>query len=767
MRPTSDQLIAACPQVDRSFIDQHLRRLGDAYFAQFSLNQIAAHITALSHLSPDEPVQVIVHIDLPGQAELTVLCRDYPGVFSLITGTLAGIGLSIETGNVFTYRKLKSTPHRRPNRWLSPIAARRRRTAKPSASDPPAPHRHIIDHFTGVWVTRESPHTFAQRLTEELKRTIGKLETDPMFGGAQALHRTNEMVTRRLRKLTAEKYPLLYPVELDIRSGSDGLTHMRIIAQDTPAFLYSLSNALAMMGMSIEAVGALTHRGMIEDDIGFVDRNGHAVTDPRTLNRVRLVVLLTKQFTYHLGKAPDPYTALSRFERIVEDVLTEDDTQQWMAMLSEPGSMRKLARLLGASDYLWEDFIRVQYRALLPILQGDRESVSVSHDSQSITQRLTAELARAATPSEKKKALNRFKDEEVFLIDLDQILQNPQDFRAFSGKLTALADAVVTAAATLAYEHIADQHGRPIDAATAKPCPWTVCGLGKLGGEALGYASDIELLFLYDGSGQTDGRDAIHVGEFFNLLAREVGQIIQAKQEGIFRVDLRVRPYGKNAPLAVSLETMRKYYGPGGDGLAWERLALVRLRPICGDESFGQCVSDLRDALVYSAQPLALDELWQMRRLQWQQKKRATGEFNAKYSPGGLVDVEYAVQILQVTGGHEHVALRTPRIHQALAALVEANLLEGDDTIMLGNAYRFMRELINGLRMLRGSAKDLFVPEADEPAYVYLSRRLGYEGPEAAGALTADLAYHANAVKQFIVHCFGAEALADRTSDKI
>jgi glutamate-ammonia-ligase adenylyltransferase len=754
MKPTADQLRRRCPDVEPALIDQHLARLEDAYFQQFDLARIASHIQGLARLSTESPVQVQMSAGQGGRVELTVLSHDHPGVFSLITGTLAGLGFGIEQGLVFTYGRAE-------DRAQAPASTRRRfGLPRRRGHAGRTRRRRIIDHFRGALHGDVDIDTFTQRFSEELTRAIGRMEADPKAGPADARHRTNEMVTQRLSRLEIEQFPVLYPVELDIREADDGRTHLRIKAQDTPAFLYSLSNALAMMGMSIETVRADTSRGMVEDDIGFVDQRGRPVNDQATLDRVRLVVLLTKQFTYYLDKSPDPYTALSRFEQMVEDLLRRDDPQAWTDMLSDPTTMQRLARLLGASDYLWEDFIRMQYEALLPILRQRLDEASFAHDRDSLDRRLADELDHASTPSARRKALNRFKDQEVYLIDLEQILNPELDFREFSRKLTALAEAVIGAAAGQAYAALVSEHGRPLNVA-GHECPWSICGLGKLGGEALGYASDVELLFVYEGSGQTDGQHTIHTGEFFNLLAREVSHWIEAKQEGIFRVDLRVRPYGKNAPLATSMETMRRYYADDGDAMEWERMALVRLRPVAGDADYGRTIEKLRDELIYCNRRWKLDELWDMRRRQWQQKKDARGLFNAKYAPGALVDVEYAVQTLQVANGHDHPDLRTPRIHQALAALTAAKVIDADDARALATSYRFMRQLINGLRMLRGSAKDLFVPPTDDPALVYLARRMNYEGDDAAEQLLADIDRHARMTRRFVARCFGPEALPE------
>jgi glutamate-ammonia-ligase adenylyltransferase len=764
MKRDVDQLRRAAPGVDERVIAHHVERLEDAYFERFEEAEVAEHLRCLSRLSGSHPVEVLVAAGEAEHVACTVVALDYPSEFSLITGVLAGLGFSIATGDVFTYSPASESASSGGSaggggRW------RRRR----SASIDPMRRRRIIDHFVGELDGDVTVEQFEARLREELAEVIGLLESDPRQGLAAARHRVNEMVTQRLSRLSRSELPRLYPIQIDIGVPREKRTYLRITAQDTPAFLYALSNALSLMGMSIERVRINTVGERVEDEIGFVDRRGEPVTDPDTLDRVRLVVLLTKQFTYYLDKSPDPYTALSRFEQMVDDLLRREQGVDWLELLSDPRSMQNLARLLGASDYLWEDFIRLQYEALRPILEPELAGESaIGPPTETVGERLRAAIEAAATPSEKRKALNRFKDAEVFRIDLDHILRPEVDFRELARRLTALAEAVVEAAAGLAYDRLVEQYGEPRLESGAR-AKWAVFGLGKLGGAALGYASDIELLFVYEGPGMTEtpgGGQTIANGEFFNLLAREVNGSIEAKQEGIFRVDLRLRPYGKNAPLAVSRETFEKYYDPAGDSHSFERLALVRMRAVAGDAAFGQQVCDLRDALVYEREgAIDLEELWEMRRMQWQQK-RSGAAFNAKYAPGALADVEYAAQILQVRYGGKHRALRTPRVHEALAALREAGVLGGDEAQTLERCYDFMRVLINGLRMLRGSAQDLDVPAAESSGFRYLARRMGYEDGQRLTAeqqLQCDLLTRAAEGRAVVRRLFGGEALPDET----
>ncbi len=756
MAPTVEQLRERLPGVDPALIASHLERVEPVYFERFDLDQVASHIEALADLSAERPVRVMVDAPARERVTVTVLALDYPSEFSLIAGVMAGMGLSIRRGEVFTYQRPSSPEPSRPTA-RKPTHVRRPR--KPTIDR--SPQRRIVDCFEGELDPSVDLDTFAARFADALERTIGGLASGSPESAAAARHHVNEMVTQRLSRLDIETQPVLYPVRIDLDVSDAQRTKLSIVAQDTPAFLYSLSNALSLMGMSIERVHIDTQADQVKDVIEFVDARGMPVRDEATLDRVKMAVLFTKQFTYFLDKSPDPYTALARFEQMVEDLLRRDEPGDWLSLLADPRAMQRLARLLGASDFLWEDFIRLQYETLRPILAHDEHPQPPAASRDDLARRLAAELAQANKPSDKRAALNRFKDREVFHIDLDHILRQEVDFRAFAERLTDLAEVVVGAAAKLAYDRLTEPYGTPRKE-DGTPAPWAICGLGKLGGAALGYASDIELLFVYEGAGHTDGAESIHTGAFYNLFAREVANSIEAKQEGIFRVDLRLRPYGRNAPLAVSRQTFDNYYARDGDAQAFERMALVRLRPIAGDDDLALAIRTARDAIVYISDSIELEPLWEMRRMQYRQKR--SDRFNAKYSPGGLVDVEYAVQIMQVQYGRHNQALRTPRIHEALVTLKDVGVIAREDADRLSRCYDFFRQLINGLRMLRGSAKDLEAPDPTTPAFRYLARRMGYEADDRLRPeeqLRLDLALHATLARGFVTRRFGRHVLPD------
>src|SRR5262249_44830014 len=155
------------------------------------------------------------------------------------------------------------------------------------------------------------------------------------------------------------------------------------------------------------------------------------------------------------------------------------------------------AHLLGSSDFLWDDFLSLRFKDLLPILE-DFTKRELRQSKRSLRQQLAANLSQAHGFEEKKKALNRFKDSQVFLIDVKHLLDPQVTLMDFSQALTDLAEVVLDETARICYDHLVKRHGEPTQA-DGTPCPFTICGLGKFGGREMGYASDLEAIFVHDG----------------------------------------------------------------------------------------------------------------------------------------------------------------------------------------------------------------------------------------------------------------------------
>ncbi len=729
---------------DEKLRGEHIARLGERYSRIFSEKDVERHLAALARLSPRHPVEILLDPRRDGTLDCTVLAFDYPSEFSLITGILAGRGFSIVSGEVFTDEGIPQTVIKRKRLEREDLGKRRR----------------IIDLFSGVVDTPFPLETWGAELRSRMEAAIRLLEKGDEASITEAKQQVNELVVRRLAPLQQDSYPVPHPVEIQIDEHAGAFTRLRVISEDTPAFLYALSNALSLHDVSIEHVRIRTIHGRVEDEIDLVDLRGRKIDSPELLNRVKFSVLLTKQFTYFLGAAPDPFTALSRFEQIVRDVVQKKKEKEWLDLLTHPYLLKDLARLLGASDFLWEDFIRLQYETLLPMLRPYVGTHPLAEATETLSERMLEALKDAPSVEEQGKRLNGFKDREIFFIDLEHILHPESTFDSFALALTRLAERVVDQGARLVYDDLTRRFGRPRTVAGLE-ARYAILGLGKLGGAALGYASDLELLFVYSDSGMTDGKKPLTNTEFFDRFVKGVAGLIKSKREGIFQLDLRLRPFGSAGPLASSLDSFCRYYGPAGPSHSYERLALVRLRAIGGDPELGKQVERLRDEMVYFSGHLDLQELKDLREKQFTEKTGG-GRLNAKFSPGGLVDLEYSIQILQVTHGKDAPSLRTPLLREALEALSEAGVLSAEESTRLINAYTFLRHLINSMRMLRGSAMDLFLPSQDSSEFAHLARRMGYSrgGPlEPSEQLRIDFENHSAAVRVFVERHFGRDSI--------
>ena len=777
-----------CPECPAEILDRFLKGFPARYFQSFDSEEQARHLTTLSGLSRDRPAEVLTGLEPDGTVTATVLGYDYPGEFSIIAGLLAGSGFEVISGDVYTSVRatdgegagegaaLRHRPGdgatirghgvsgRRTSRGRAHGRSGSPRGRGGGAAAKHTPERWIIDHFRGTLrgTFEEWERSFPAQLTE----TLGILSRGTEEAYEEAKRRVSESAAEELAELGDVTSGTQERARMEIDQGPESRTRLTVYSRDTPLFLYAFSSALHLHDVSIEAVDIRTKEGWVEDIFEITDAKGRPITDERTLNQLRLSAAFTKQFTYFLDRAPDPYRALQRFELLIQDFRALADAGQLGQLLSSPNILQDLARLLGASDFLWEDFLRLHYEELVPMLTPEHRGSTLSLKPAQIPDALRKAIDQGATPEERHRILNEFKDHHAYLIDVDHILARDTDFFFLSRRLTALAEAVVNQAVAMAWDELTDRHGVPRTVAGIE-ATYAVMGLGKMGGEALGYASDIELVFLYSDNGMTDGTESVSNREFFDELFHNTVSMIQARREGIFQLDLRLRPHGNAGPLAVSMASFVQYYRSEASSL--EKLALVRMRHIGGDGDLGHRVERVRDELIYGADSIDLQELQRLRQVQLQEKGDH-GRLNAKFSPGGLVDLEYSVQILQVMLGRNNPALRTPRIHEALSALVTAGEIDQEESERLVGAYRFLRQLINGLRMLRGNAQDLFLPDVGSLEFMHLARRAGYRGRgnlTPAEELRVEFETRTAEVRAFVEEQLGKEALPGNTAGNI
>ena len=715
-------------------VRDHLGRMEPAYFERYEPEVVRRHIAMISRLGPENAAEIEVEPLGESTWRLTVVSFDNLSVMSILSGLLATSGLSIRRGDVFTY--IDAEPASGPRkRSLRPHRRRRVRAGAPAA--PPGItsaslrlQRKIVDVFR-VHAPPETPPDWPA-VTREIKDAMGSLRT----GSAGAMQRRiNERVVDYLRHERDADHSSVFPVhvEIDNDAGSEA-TRLAITGRDTPAFLYALSTALALRDINIRRIDIAAAGDRVQDTLEVTDRRGAKITDPRKLHELRFVITLIKQFTHLLTRAPNPAQALEHFNHLIDQVLANVPRgramEEMFDQLEKQEVISAMAKLFGTSDFLWKDFLRMQYKNLFPVLQ-DIRVVGIVRSREKMESELAARLSRVESFARRKELLNRYKDKEMLRISMRQILEKNEDVQAFSRELTTLAEVVLEAAFDICDREQRRQYGAPL-MPSGEPCVFSICALGKCGGRELGWASDIELMFVYAGQGATQGPQSVLNSEYYERLARMICGTIESRREGLFEIDLRLRPYGDKGALASSLEKFNAYFNEKGGALPYERHALIKLRAIGGDPVLGAAVEAARDAFVYSETPVD-GRSWTHLRERQNDELVEKGAINVKYSYGGLIDIEYFVQDLQILHGAGDPSVRGPTTLEAMDALNRAGYLSDEARGMLDRAYRFLVRLINGLRMVRGNARDLVLPDESSREYLFLARRLGYEEANGPG----------------------------------
>ena len=402
-----------------------------------------------------------------------------------------------------------------------------------------------------------------------------------------------------------------------------------------------------------------------------------------------------------LESSADPDRAVANLARWAGAVGSR--TSAYGLLAEQPIVARMLLTILAASQFFAELLIRnPEYLEVLtnPAIRNRGRGGGA----------LWADLARrvavAGTPNAKRDILRRFKPPEVLRIGIRDLLgfaSMPETARAISD----FADVCVQ----MAMQICAGERG------LTEP-PFAVFALGKLGGQELNYASDIDLIFVH--SDAMESAAAIRLGEFIrDTLAKSTGAGF------VFRVDLRLRPEGRFGPVSRSLESCRAYYESWAE--PWERQALMKARFVAGSPAVGAEFAHMASAFVY---PGRVEESFvesirsNKRRLESKIERAGDSEVNVKEGIGGIRDIEFAVQLLQLVVGGAKPHLRTGNTLEALGALTAEGLLSDDEQAIFQDSYKFLRTVEHRLQ-LRDELPIRNLPR-DPVELRKFGRRLGY-----------------------------------------
>jgi glutamate-ammonia-ligase adenylyltransferase len=714
-----------CDGIRGEFVEDFLSRMDDDYFESFTPDEIASHIQVSSRVDADHRAVVRIASTKEHDFEVIIVGYDYPSGFSVLCGLLSAFGLDIRTGEIHSFS---------------------RQAGKGMAG-------RIVDVLR---VTTKPGEIFDAARQQEFERELQTL-ADLLASGSlsEARERLNRFLIERIEKMGEGLGGLGSPVNLSFdNSTSAEWTVMEVRSDDTFAFLFAISNALAMRGIYIHKVKIRSEGGEAKDQFSIVNRWNKKIEDARDQHRLQMAVSMIKEFTRFLPEAPDPGAALRHFDQFMDKLLeiSEDAyPDRAIAFLASNRGMSMLAHLLGSSDFLWDDLLLIHFSDLLPVLEEFSTRKLEPHPSfrETLRHELRHWLEHATTFEEKKKALNAFKDRQVFLIDAAHIVQRDATLTDFSFALTDLGDVVLQETANVCYAELMARASESLRPGGASP-PYAIFGLGKFGGREMGYASDFELLFIH--------ANAQHAA-FFESFARLVVDFIEARSHGIFHIDMRLRPYGNAGTWSNSFDQFAKYYSESGEASPFERQALIKLRWVAGDTDLGHRVEAHRDGFSYSKATWNWADAMELRRRQMLELVKPP-QINVKYSAGGIIDVEYAVQYLQLINGAEHPEIRLPNTLDALAGLRRLQIVREADYSTLHNGYLFLRNLIDGLRIVRGDATDLVLPAETSDEFKSLARRLGYrerDREKGAARLAEDIRSWMKKVHEYFVMRFDFE----------
>ena len=377
-----------------------------------------------------------------------------------------------------------------------------------------------------------------------------------------------------------------------------------------------------------------------------------------------------------------------------------------------------LSRVWASSRFVAEACARA------PVLLEDLSDSGMLASVESPTARVKAELKEVA-------------DERLLLTRLRQVRRREmvriawRDLAGLAGleetlrDLSDLADACIQGALSHLARWHAERHGTARNA-KGQPQQLVVLGLGKLGARELNFSSDVDLIFTYPEGGQSDGERPLDNEEYFLRLGQKLVKALdEATAEGfVFRVDLRLRPFGEAGPLALSFDAMETYYQ--NHGREWERYAFIKARPVAGDLKAGERLLQALRPFVYRRylDYGAFESLRDMKAMLSQEVERRGLMDNIKLGPGGIREIEFIGQVFQLIRGGREPPLRERGIVPVLKHLGEKSYLDPQDAEALLAAYVFLRRVEN--RLQEQADEQLHALPEDATGRARLAYAMGY-----------------------------------------
>jgi glutamate-ammonia-ligase adenylyltransferase len=424
-----------------------------------------------------------------------------------------------------------------------------------------------------------------------------------------------------------------------------------------------------------------------------------------------LLTTLTPKMLRAFSVTGEPDQAFLRFGQFFSQLAAG---VQVLALLdARPSLLDLLARLFALAPKLSERLARRP--SLLDAMVEPRFARPLAHDVPGARLAdLRERLADADTFEARLNVARRFQMDEAFRIGV-QVLEGAASAEAAGAAHADLAEACVIAMADAALAEVERTAG-------AAPGAFTVLALGKFGGRELAEGSDLDLMLVYDATAEASER-GLMAGEYFTRLTQRLISALSAPTEAglLYEIDTKLRPSGSKGPVAVRLSSFERYYEQ--EAWTWELQALTRLRPVAGDEALGATVQAMAHTVLSRPRDKAktLGDVADMR-ARMERERRAKGAWDLKLAPGGLVDIEFIAQALQLTAGDARVL--SANTGQALQALATLGRLAPEAADRLSVAWSLWSDLQQALRICVNGDFD---PAEGSPALLAKLAQLGHE----------------------------------------
>ncbi len=348
-----------------------------------------------------------------------------------------------------------------------------------------------------------------------------------------------------------------------------------------------------------------------------------------------------------------------------------------------------------------------------------------------------------------KKQLRLFRHQKLVEIIYLDICQN-ETVEDTLLHLTQLADCLVQQTQHKAEQLLSAKHGQPVHE-DGEPMQLNIIGMGKLGGGELNFSSDIDLICSYSEDGQLKGFGQLSYSQFFTNVVKLIKQLLnEMTVDGfVYRVDLRLRPWGDSGPIALSHHAFEHYYQL--HGREWEQYAMVKARVITGSQSDKKYLNSIIKPFVYRRYHdyRVFEGLAKMKHKIDQKAQRSNQKHNIKTGQGGIREIEFFVQAFQILKGGRNHHLQTPSLYQALNILSDQEITDQPTLDIMREAYDFLRLLENRIQMLNDQQTH-DIPDKQN----YLDRISLLAGFDNWDALKSLLDNHQQAVREIFAALF-------------